>query len=553
MAKSLTLSHPDLQMAKLTCLQKLGGGTYGKVYSAVSETNEVCAVKRILIPLAYSGTAASVRELNILKSVRCHPFCLQLKEAHFGTPFSLFTNLTPNQHDTSTDRLYFIMEKGDMDGLRWLRDVKSNWIDRKTFGLHLALAIEFLHSRGIYHRDIKPANIICFLDKGLLKSAKLTDYGLSQYYTPQVLAPPDMVTLWYRAPEIALRKDYDLKVDVWSFGCILYELFSGNVFVRPESDEQLLNCLIPTLPFPREDYLLAKQLFGRDIISSFDQLQANILPMSQRIGMPEYEIASFNSSILGGRANSGKYKDLVSVIEKCLVVNPKNRYTISECLNSPFFGGYREMIDRTRTKFGINSYGEWVLKPALSLKYTSGNIRSIGMKWFRLIYSARTNYPINTWYSHRVMFHAIEMFDRFLNSTIVSAGEGDILVWVNTFLFLSAKFFRIMQANVGIDLFANGIPFEEKDLFQERAIQFEETILKDHFDGMIYEQTIYESFPEYLTEVAVNRLFEIIFKEEVKSGTSFEDIWVQYSPEITRLNCKVNPMIVPPLPIINIG
>jgi len=532
--------------SKLRCIQKLGGGTYGKVYAAISQENELLAVKRILIPLIYSGTVTSVRELNILMEVIGHPFCLQLKDVHYSPPFE--SELTPTFQHTATDKLFFVMEKGDMDGLRFIRDKSVGWVDRKLFMVHLTLAIEFLHSRSIYHRDIKPANVICFLrSDGSLQAAKLTDYGLSQYYTSQVLAPPDMVTLWYRAPEISLRKEYDMKIDVWSLGCILFELVSGNNLVRPETDEQLLNSLISMFPFPREDYILARQLMGTAIIHGFDQAQANLINLRTRLGLPEYEIASFNSNRLGGRLNFGKYDDYLALLSGCLSVDPKNRFTISQCLNQPFFDGFRDIIDQTRTKFGINSEGEWIFRPKPTFSYRSGSCRSLGMKWFGIIYSERMNYPICSWYSHRIFFHALEMFDRFILSCDTNS-EGIVLIWVNTFLFISAKFFRVMQTNIGIDIFANGIT--DLNSFRDYAIRFEETVIRDVFQGRLYSPTIYEEAPEYLTEAAVKKLLEVFLYEQVASGTSFNEIWAKYSSEIWTNNLSSLPASL--LPTITI-
>lgn len=503
------------QLEKFHSLQKLGGGTYGKIYEAVSQDNQVFAVKRILIPKIYSGTIVSTRELNILLEAKNHPFCIQIKDIHYSPPFG-DGSLTPDTEETATDKVYFLLEKGDMDGLRYNRNKSISWVDRKLFLLHLALSLEFLHSRGIYHRDVKPANVICFLNPdGTLQAAKLTDFGLSQYYTTQTLSLPDMVTLWYRAPEIALRKEYNLKVDVWSFGCILYEYVAGTQLLRPESDLQLINSVIGLLPFPREDILLARQIMGN--VAS----PGKIMCLRDRIHLPDYQIASFNSSLLGGKSNSGNYRDYLDLLEGCLKVNPKERLSMNQVLNHPFFNGHRKTIHQTRSKFGINSEGEFVFQTVPTLDYKPGNIRSFGMNLFRSIYFDRLNFPVRSWYSDRILFHGIEMFDRFLLSETEGSSPS---LWVNTFLFISAKFFRIMQPNVGIDLFAYQVPSSELALFRNQVIQFEEFVIRDVFKGRIYQPTLYEESSEYLTEDKIKRLLEIVFNQEVPSRTPFSTI-----------------------------
>lgn len=58
---------------------------------------------------------------------------------------------------------------------------------------------------------------------------------------PNVNGPhtPDMVTRWYRAVEIVLHNDYDQSIDMWSVGCILYELLTRRVLFKAEEDTEL--------------------------------------------------------------------------------------------------------------------------------------------------------------------------------------------------------------------------------------------------------------------------------------------------------------------------
>ena len=86
----------------------------------------------------------------------------------------------------------------------------------------LLTGVYYLHSHRLIHRDLKLANVL--LKNGVLKIA---DFGLARYYD---LKPKDyteeVVTLWYRAPELLLGvKKYSCSVDMWSIGCILGELY----------------------------------------------------------------------------------------------------------------------------------------------------------------------------------------------------------------------------------------------------------------------------------------------------------------------------------------
>lgn len=86
-------------------------------------------------------------------------------------------------------------------------------------------ALEYLHNLGILHCDLKPENI-------LLKSykrceIKIIDLGSSCFVTDNLCLYVQSRS--YRAPEVILGLPYDQKIDLWSLGCILAELCSGEV------------------------------------------------------------------------------------------------------------------------------------------------------------------------------------------------------------------------------------------------------------------------------------------------------------------------------------
>ena len=82
--------------------------------------------------------------------------------------------------------------------------------------------INFCHARRVLHRDLKPQNLLIARNGAL----KLADFGLARAFDiPVRTYTHEVVTLWYRAPEILLgSKQYSTPVDQWSIGCIFAEM-----------------------------------------------------------------------------------------------------------------------------------------------------------------------------------------------------------------------------------------------------------------------------------------------------------------------------------------
>ena len=110
--------------------------------------------------------------------------------------------------------------------------------------------LDCLHSRGIMHRDLKPANILLNNSGGL----KICDFGLARHCRTSDLEShytPLVVTMWYRAPELLLGyREYSTAVDMWSAGCILFELYAAGrpLFPGKDDTEQINRIFEVSLP-----------------------------------------------------------------------------------------------------------------------------------------------------------------------------------------------------------------------------------------------------------------------------------------------------------------
>jgi eukaryotic-like serine/threonine-protein kinase len=122
--------------------------------------------------------------------------------------------------------------------------------------LQIADAFEYAHERGVVHRDLKPANIKVALE-GATSRVKVLDFGLARAFTnleqpgddpsnsptmSMAMTQPGVIlgTAGYMAPEQARGKTADRRADVWSFGVVLYEMFTGRRLFTGETVSDVL-------------------------------------------------------------------------------------------------------------------------------------------------------------------------------------------------------------------------------------------------------------------------------------------------------------------------
>lgn len=127
------------------------------------------------------------------------------------------------------DSLYMVTEY--IDG-KTLKEIVANGpIPLKTavdYALQIAAGIEHAHRKNIIHRDIKPQNIIVSNDG----TVKIVDFGIARMssQTTRTMAGKDVVgSVHYLSPEQAKSSQVDLRTDIYSFGILLYEMFTGTV------------------------------------------------------------------------------------------------------------------------------------------------------------------------------------------------------------------------------------------------------------------------------------------------------------------------------------
>ncbi|GMI95337.1 plant-specific dual-specificity tyrosine phosphorylation-regulated kinase 2A [Hibiscus trionum] len=185
-------------------------------------------------------------------------------------------------------------------------------------------ALQFLHGLGLIHCDLKPENI-------LVKSysrceVKVIDLGSSCFETDHLCSYVQSRS--YRAPEVILGLSYDKKIDIWSLGCILAELCTGNVLFQNDSPATLLARVIGIIG-PIDQNMLAK---GRDTYKYFSKNHM-LYERNQETNRLEYLIPKKTS--LRHRLPMGD-QGFIDFVAHLLEVNPKKRPSATEALKHPW-------------------------------------------------------------------------------------------------------------------------------------------------------------------------------------------------------------------------
>lgn len=217
-------------------LATIGAGAYGKVYNILPHktldgTFIQAAVKRNIINESINFVGC-IRELDMLQRFSSHPHFVRFLDITNNTSIATTPTAVRMQKD---DVLYPIIEKYDMSLDVYLHKYKLDTTHILHILCQLLLALEYMHSKSIIHRDLKPSNILVNRDK--LKIS-LTDFGMSTVDNKEAHTP-NIVPLWYKAPEVLTEK-YNSKVDMWSFGCIVYELVTNKVLLQASTEEDLV-------------------------------------------------------------------------------------------------------------------------------------------------------------------------------------------------------------------------------------------------------------------------------------------------------------------------
>ncbi|OBT38793.1 Cyclin-dependent kinase catalytic subunit [Pseudogymnoascus verrucosus] len=301
-------------------LEKIGEGTYGVVYKArdLLHGGRIVALKKIRLEAEDEGVpSTAIREISLLKEMNDPNIVRLLNIVH-----------------ADGHKLYLVMEFLDLDLKKYMEALPISDGGRgkalpegsspdlgrlglgdqmvKKFMSQLCEGIRYCHSHRVLHRDLKPQNLLIDRDGNL----KLGDFGLARAFgVPLRTYTHEVVTLWYRAPEILLGgRQYSTGVDMWSVGCIFAEMCTRKPLFAGDSEIDEIFKIFRLLGTPTEldwpgvtsfpDFKSSFPKWGRD-------LNANLIPGLDNIGQ--------------------------DLLENMLVYDPAGRISAKQACMHPYF------------------------------------------------------------------------------------------------------------------------------------------------------------------------------------------------------------------------
>ena len=303
-----TLVIGDHVLYQYEILSLLGKGSFGQVCKCFDhKAKELVALKIIRNKRRFHQQG--LVEVKILEHLRSHDIEDRMCVVKMRHSFQFRKHLCLTFELLSIN-LYEFLKANDFSGL------SLNLVRR--FAIQVLIALKFSKANGIIHCDLKPENIL--LKQANKSGIKVIDYGSACMENERIYTY--IQSRFYRAPEIILGIPYTPCIDMWSFGCILVELYTGYPLFPGENEQEQLLCIMEVMGLPPQSLLdvsTRKKLFFEADYSP------KIVPNSR--GKKRLPSTKTLQGVV--QCPDPYFIDLVS---KCLTWSPEARYTPEQAL-----------------------------------------------------------------------------------------------------------------------------------------------------------------------------------------------------------------------------
>lgn len=219
----------------------------------------------------------------------------------------------------------------------------------KSWAQQLLRGVHYMHKNMVIHRDLKASNLL-INRKGELKIA---DWGLARSWNNEMKRLTcKVITLWYRPPELLLGcTSYTEKIDMWSVGCIIAEMFRRSGFLKGSTEASQLDLIFKVCGHPtRETW---------PNLEKSCRLWKKFGPVP---GQPIYpnRLEEALKAGLGSKARMVT-AHAVDMVAKLMTLNPSQRWSAEDALDADYF--FEEPVVKPANElpmtFSVSSVHEW--------------------------------------------------------------------------------------------------------------------------------------------------------------------------------------------------
>lgn len=411
---------PDFDQSSV---KMLGEGTYGRVCRVKMPDGKKYAVKINLFHEDdnWGDGIVNLIEYDILKRFSDHPLFLNFygarnRDDEFITLVErkAIENISDDnsdhlfkRNDQQLDNIHFIMELGDYSLENLIDSQRSMTVDDVAKIIcDILLGLEHMHNNNIIHRDLKPGNVIIFEnDDDYI--AKICDFGMAKHWTTQDENCQHVATYNTRSPELIKKDKYGPPSDVWTVGCILYEILFDECIISLNTEWN--NQGEKVYRFDRRRALLCIMKYTHH---NFDLERVNIClrslglketpklkktPISKRVNDIDDEFFACNYT----------KKNMIKLLEGLLTYDQDERITATQALDSDFFKDLRDYIKEVRQHNVIYDM------KGRDLKMVDCNMRN---KLYAKIINKRNRKPSLYTTEERIDIHTIIIMERWIRA-----------------------------------------------------------------------------------------------------------------------------------------
>lgn len=211
----------------------------------------------------------------------------------------------------------------------------------QLFTCQLLIALRHLRRNNVLHADIKPDNIL-INDKH--NKVKLCDFGSAMVMGENDVTPY-LVSRFYRAPEVILGLKYEFGMDMWSIGCVVYELFTGRILFPGHTNNEMLKLMMEvkgafTKKMLRKGAFVEKH-FENDQNMSFASMEDDPITKTKVRRLIANPVAKSSFSQLlqrggGDQADKVLVGQLADLLDRMMNLEPEKRIDPDAALKHPF-------------------------------------------------------------------------------------------------------------------------------------------------------------------------------------------------------------------------